>query len=296
MSNLKLQWMADELHDAGLNVVDHDGWKTRTATKTYEYTPVGVVDHHTAGSSVLTNYPDPPFWSNSRLEFACNITIRPNAEVCVLNAGVANDSGMGDQRVLDRLRRDEEPTAPVDFTASDRVSGNPWFIDIEVQHKGDGSPIHRPQYDALIVTNAVICNHYGWNPLTRVIGHREWTLRKVDPRWSGTSNPMYTIRQHTLEILEDLMDRNTEVDNGLPVLAEAFNRARDAGVYSEHTKPGKVVIADELAAFLDRAGVLNKGARTWTNKQIIALVAGSGAVGAGADELIAEIVRRLSGS
>lgn len=202
MSDLKLTWMATELRAAGLTVKEHTGWRTRSADKPYGYTPVGVINHHTAGSAVLTNYPDPPYYRDAALEFACNLTVRPDGTVVCLNAGIANDSGMGDPAVLERVRQDQPVKPPTDKTAWDRVTGNPWFIDIEVQHLGDGSPINPPQREALIVTNAILLDHYGWNPMSRLIGHREWTLRKVDPRWDGMTNPMPGIRADTEDLME----------------------------------------------------------------------------------------------
>lgn len=201
MTDLKLQWMADELRDAGLTVVEHSGWKTRSVPKDYPFNPVGLLNHHTAGSAVLVNYPKPPFYSNTSLQDKCNLTIRPDGVVVVLNAGIANDSGMGDPNVLTRLLNDDPPKPPVDWNDDDRVTGNPHFIDIEVQHLGDGSPIVPAQYDALVTTNAVILGHYDWDPMTRLLMHREWTTRKIDPRWNGFTNPGPAIRLNTQETM-----------------------------------------------------------------------------------------------
>jgi len=206
-----LTWLADELTAAGLNVEEHTGWETRSSPTLNSYNPVGLLNHHTAGSSILYNYPDPPYWSNTRLEDSCNITIRPNGVVAVLNAGYAYDSGQGDPNVLTRVRNDWPIEEPTDHTADDRILGNPYFVDIEVQHKGDGGPIVEVQYDALIRTNAVILTHMGWYPLTRLLGHREWTLRKTDPKWNGTVNPMPGIRADTLALMEDDMPTAEEV-------------------------------------------------------------------------------------
>lgn len=199
-----LTWLAEELMKAGLDVIEHDGWRTRTLRSFDEFTPVGLINHHTAGSSVLPNYPDLPFYRNESLEEKCNLTIRPDGVVVCLNAGYAADSGFGDHGVLDAVREDREPPEPtdtyIDFDpvtpggSNPGILGNRWFIDIEVQHLGNGDPVVAVQREALIVANAVICEQMGWDPLTRVIGHREWTSRKTDPRWDGTASPMPKIR------------------------------------------------------------------------------------------------------
>jgi hypothetical protein len=204
-AQLRLDWLADIHRDVGLTVIEHTGWKTRTMRPFDDYTPVGLLNHHTAGSSVLTDYPNPPYYRNSSLEDKCNITIRGDGTVVVLNAGWAFDSGNGDRKVLAAVQADQPVPAPSDtYNASGNpagsnpgVGGNAWFIDNEVQHLGNGTYIADAQRDALIRSNAAICTHMGWNPATRLIGHREWTTRKVDPRWSGFTNPMPQIRQDT---------------------------------------------------------------------------------------------------
>ena len=202
---LPLVWLADELKAEGLAVTEHTGWKTRSDPRDVysgQLTPVGVIDHHTAGSSILTDYPDPPYWTDTRLEAVCNITIRPDGTLSTLNAGIAYDSGLGSRKVYDAVRLDK-PLPPLSGLTSD-MNGTLYFIDIEVQHRGDGGPIDPRQLDTLIRTNAVICRHYNWDPMTRVIGHREWAPdRKTDPKWNGTTNPMPSIRSDTKEAMEE---------------------------------------------------------------------------------------------
>lgn len=232
----KLDWLADAIRDEGGDVREHDGWKTRTMRPFSEYSPVGILDHHTAGSSILTNYPDPPYWPDDRLESACNVTIRPDGLIVVLNAGWAFDSGYGDRHVLAAVRADELAPAPTDtYNASGSpagsnpgIGGNRWFIDIEVQHRGDGGPIDPRQRAALILTNAAICRHEGWNPATRVIGHRGWTRRKIDPRWNGTADPMPQIRLDTI--------RQLEGDDDMTPAQEA---KLDEALQLLHSLPGK---------------------------------------------------------
>jgi hypothetical protein len=207
VSTVKLDWLADIHRDAGLTVVEHTGWKTRTLRPFDEYTPVGLLNHHTAGSSVLTNYPNPPYYLNGSLEDKCNITIRGDGTVVIVNAGWAADSGYGDAKVLAAVKADQPAPAPSDTYktlspvtpggTNPGVLGNAWFIDNEVQHLGNGTFIAAAQRDALIRSNAAILTHMGWDPATRLIGHREWTTRKVDPRWGGFTNPMPLIRQDT---------------------------------------------------------------------------------------------------
>jgi hypothetical protein len=204
-----LDHVAVRASQAGLPVVKFDGWRARTSRASKKanggrYEPIGVIDHHTA--------PPVPF-PLDRLTSKCNISIRnPDGAVCLLNAGWAHDSGWGDRLVLEAVRSDgprPEPTDtyktlrpdPVPGGANPGVLGNPFFIDIEVQHPGDASPLLEVMHRALIVTNAAICEFMRWDPDTRVIGHREWTRRKPDPKWDGKTNPMSGLRTETIDEL-----------------------------------------------------------------------------------------------
>jgi len=194
---------------AGLPVVKFVDWRTRTSRAQRnanggKYEPIGVIDHHTA--------PPVPFELDS-LKNKCNISIRhPDGAVCLLNAGWAHDSGWGDKFVLEAVRSDAPLPRPSDTYKTLKpdpvpggenpgILGNPFFVDIEVQHLGDGSPLLEVMLQALIVTNAAICEFMRWNPQTRVIGHRDWTRRKVDPRWNGSTNPMPGLRLATVNEL-----------------------------------------------------------------------------------------------
>ncbi len=201
-----LDHVAVRAAQAGLPVFKFDGWRTRTSRATKKansgkFEPIGVIDHHTA--------PPVPF-PLDRLTSKCNISIRnPDGAVCLLNAGWAHDSGFGDKFVLEAVRSDAPPPPPSDTYkklkpdpvpggANPGILGNPFFIDIEVQHLGDASPLLEVMHQALIVTNAAICEFMRWDPQTRIIGHREWTRRKPDPKWDGKANPMSGLRSETL--------------------------------------------------------------------------------------------------
>jgi hypothetical protein len=201
-----LDHVAVRAAQAGLPVVKFDGWRTRTSraakkANNGKFEPIGLIDHHTA--------PPVPF-PLDRLTSKCNISIRnPDGAVCLLNAGWAHDSGFGDRLVLEAVRSDAPPPPPSDTYktlkpdpvpggANPGILGNPFFIDIEVQHLGDASPLLEVMHQALIVTNAAICEFMRWDPQTRIIGHREWTRRKPDPKWDGKANPMSGLRSNTL--------------------------------------------------------------------------------------------------
>lgn len=202
---MRLTWLADRLRDAWPLVEEHPGWENRTLRSYIYYKPKGIINHHTAGSSILTNYPDPPYWPNDRLEKSCNVTVKPNGVIAVLNSGWAYDSGQGAPEVLEAVSNDQ-PLPPLSGLTSE-ISGNAHFIDAEVQHRGDGGLITPIQYKALITFNVVVCREMGWDPRFRVIGHYEWAPdRKIDPYWNGLyKQTMPIVREDTFKQLEQTM-------------------------------------------------------------------------------------------
>ena len=131
-----------------------------------------------------------------------------------------------------------------------------------------------------------------------------------------------------LDRLEDpMVTRDTKVAPN-PILAGDFAEMRDEGVFSQYTDPGKILITDELGAFLSRytRQVLDPTVRTakaeaiaaakaaiaasnttqwskmvdWVREHVKVSIAAAFAAGAGAaqvdyDELVREIGRVLAG-
>lgn len=274
---MRLDWLADALRDEGCQVLEHTGWSVRSAEPFDSFNPEGLVNHHTAGSAVLTSYPNPPYYRNSALEMKCNLTIRGDGTCITLNAGWAHDSGFGDRRVLAAVRMDAPRPEPTDTYKSQSpivvpggsnpgVLGNAFFIDIEVQHLGNGDPIAPPQRDALIRANAAICRHLGWDPMTRLIGHREWSSRKQDPKWDGSANPMPKIRTDTQARLaapskeDDLLPlKKGEVREDVRLLQLRLNKGFDAGLVLSGTYDAATVTAvkTHLTRFTSAANLQN---------------------------------------
>lgn len=183
--------------------VGYGDWETHAGAGPDErdYTPSAILNHHTASTD---------WYPVDRLTNKCNMYIDPSGLVWLYSLGYQFDSGYGDPNVLGRARNDVEPRPPEDMVPSDRINGNPWFVDVEVGHWGYGEPIPPAQREALLAVNAAVCDMQGWNPETRVLGHKEWTRRKVDPRWSwhGEPDSMEDIRRDTVVLMEEhLMPR-----------------------------------------------------------------------------------------
>ena len=99
----------------------------------------------------------------------------------------SNNAGKGDGRRLDRLRNGENPLyqgiVSLPLQPQDTANGNPYLIGIGLARMGK---LEAPQkmHDALVDTIERCFQHYGWDrsETWRVLGHKEWTHRKVDPR------------------------------------------------------------------------------------------------------------------
>ena len=97
---------------------------------------------------------------------------------------MANHAGPGARTVFNELLNNIAPTG----TAASRVlpddktlCGNQFFFGFENENLGDG---HQDwpavQLDTMARAAAALCRTHGWNQ-NRVIGHKEWTSRKIDP-------------------------------------------------------------------------------------------------------------------
>lgn len=236
-----LRAAADRVHADGIPVVFYPAWDTREADRNGRgFTPVGILNHHTA--------PPVPY-PLSKLTLKCNVSVRwPDGALCLLNSGYAYDSGLGDPAVLDRVRRDQPVGEPADLSDRGRILGNPWFVDVEVQHPGDGSPLPDVMRRSLVLFNAAVCDWFGWDPATRLLGHREWTRRKVDPRWDGTANPMPTIRADTADAMEDTM---TEAQ--YRTIIQVLDHTRDESVASRRML--SELLTDRIAAHRATVGL-----------------------------------------
>ena len=65
-----------------------------------------------------------------------------------------------------------------------KISANSRFIGVSIINDGLGEDVPEAQMDALVDLCAFLCDGHKWNPDCAVLGHKEWTSRKVDPSFS----------------------------------------------------------------------------------------------------------------
>ena len=181
------QW-AVALKAAGLNVEAIDGWQTRAASS-YSFEPVGIMLHHTASNANSGNMPCKRLVLEGRKDLRgplSQFTVGRNGDIVLNAAGRCNHAGRGMANRIEQLLADVEPPdhgqglydAPKPGAYR---SGNKHFVGFECENDGIGERWAPELIDSTVRACAVLCVLHDWNPLTRVLMHREWTKRKIDP-------------------------------------------------------------------------------------------------------------------
>ena len=181
--------------DAGLNVLlSRSDWATNGGSWAVGGKPEGIIEHHTAPPPYSSPYPLNKLDGRSDGRIKCNINTKQDGSVYLMAYESCNYSaGSGAGKILtDYVRKSIAPTANGMFP--DTQGGNSHFWNYENDHPGDGSPIAQEQFDAIIISTDLVIAHFGLDP-EQVIGHAEWSRRKIDPKWSpGGSRAIVNIR------------------------------------------------------------------------------------------------------
>lgn len=223
--------LPDVLSDAGLTVNVMAGFASRGRDL---HDISGLVWHHSASS---------PAWAISDL-------------LRLLRDGRADLSGPLYQAGVDRVGTWHLIAAGrANHAGSGRwlgLDGNDDTLGLCAFHRGTSKERWGGlQLGSWRVGTAAIADAYGIDPARYLIGHKEWTSRKIDPY--GLHMP--TERHTVTTIIEEAHTMAGTTSN--PAFQDAYDKAVAAGVFSEHTDPSDPVTAEKLAVFLDRAGVLD---------------------------------------
>jgi hypothetical protein len=170
-----LQWLADELRAAGLNVIEEPGWRTRGATSKSTgklFDPIGQIIHHSAdvAREGLADDLDDAGLVNLIVHGRADlpgplyqIHIDRDGEVHVIAAGRANHAGRGSWEGI-----------PKD-------SGNMTTVGIDFENNGVGEGWPANQIHVGHVVSAVIARKLG-HDAKQIAMHREYSSEgKIDP-------------------------------------------------------------------------------------------------------------------
>ncbi len=169
---------ARALRAEGVRITEHTGWNTYNRNHKGPWGPVhGVMLHHTAGSSSVgfcrRGVPDLP-------GPLCIGVVAKDGTVHLVGYGRTNHAGNGSTAVLAAVRAERAVPSP----GPDEADGNAPFYGFEIENLGDGrDPYPAAQLDAVERLSAALCRAHGWSGAS-VIGHKEWTRRKIDPSFS----------------------------------------------------------------------------------------------------------------
>ncbi|KUN76132.1 peptidoglycan-binding protein [Streptomyces griseoruber] len=164
----------------GVTVVEHAGWRTHNRNHKGSWGPVnGVIIHHTVTSGT-TGSVEMCFNGYTALPGPlCHGVIAKDGTVHLVGNGRANHAGSGDGDVLKAVAA-ERATLPAPHRND--TDGNVHFYGFECVNLGDGKdPWPEVQLEAMARAAAALCRAHGWSERS-VIGHKEWTDTKVDPR------------------------------------------------------------------------------------------------------------------
>lgn len=161
-----------------LRVAPIVGWEARRAGASFK--PTFIVIHHTAATNslktIIHGRPDLPGPLS-------NLHITKDGTVNLVAAGRCNHAGPGSNEVLERMMGGYPPRGTAaEMGYRDGPTGNTYSYGFECENLGDGrDPWPAAQLQAMVAASAAICRWHGWTA-NRVIGHLEWTRRKIDPR------------------------------------------------------------------------------------------------------------------
>lgn len=169
MTYRRLTNLADVLREAGLKVVEVDGWKTRgRPTSTGSFDPVGVLCHHTATGK------------SSSDASVVNLLVRGRSDLPgpLAQLGLARD---GTVYVVAAGRANHAGTAKASGTVG-AGDGNALYVGIEAFNDGRGEPWPAAQYDAYVRLCATLSLKITGSSANTVRGHKETSVTgKIDP-------------------------------------------------------------------------------------------------------------------
>lgn len=199
MDDRYLTELADWLRDAGLTVVEQDGWKSRARSSGGfdGNRPWCVMWHHTASNSAPEN--DAHFMSHgSSSSPIANIMPCRDGVVWTLAAGATNTNGKGSG-----VRDTSRGTVPVDAM-------NTYAVGMEIANNGVGGAYSVAQIDAAFAASLAITSHLGLEP-DDVIQHFDYAPdRKVDPATAAAVQGPWRPRSVTSSGTWSLGDLRTE--------------------------------------------------------------------------------------
>lgn len=193
----KAQWL-EAMTGEGLVVVEQGDWwnRERDDETGKAFGPVnGVVIHHTAGVNSLnvvvngvSGLPGP----------LCHGYMPKSGKIHMISGGRANHAGTFAQNAWNAVLA-ESPVHPYPDSA-EPIDANDHTYGLEIENLGNGEdPYPLEQYQAAVKWATAICRFHGWTEHS-VIGHKEGTRRKIDPKGPVAGGPLFTMDRFRADV------------------------------------------------------------------------------------------------
>lgn len=195
------QW-TEALKAEGVNVIGYKSWTThgRDSATGKTFGPAnGVTIHHTAGrDSIALCYSG----TSSLPGPLCHTHLAKDGVARMMSVRRANHAGSFAQNAHNAVLG-ESPVHPYPDSA-EPVDGNDHYYGIEIENLGNGDdPYPLVQYQAAVRWATAICRFHGWTQ-DSVIGHKEGTRRKIDPRGPVQGGALFTMDRFRTHVKEAL--------------------------------------------------------------------------------------------
>lgn len=157
--------LAAHLRMWGLKVEEKEGWRSRG--RPFTFTPRAVICHHTASNKFAGNFASERIVTEGRSDLPgplCQVLLGRDGTVKVIAGGYANHAGFGGPRA----------GIPANL-------GNSNAFGIEAENNGVGEKWSKDQLNAYYRLCAALLDYMGTKDVSKVFGHKEWTVRKIDP-------------------------------------------------------------------------------------------------------------------
>jgi hypothetical protein len=192
------QWLA-ALEAEGVRVqAPYSDWRTRGRDEATgkPFGPVnGVVIHHTAGRDSLSvvhngtgDLPGP----------LCHGHLPKTGIVNMISVHRANHAGTFAQNAHNAVLTESSVHPAPD--AAEPVDGNDCYYGLEIENLGNGTDVYPiEQYIAAVKWATAICRFHGWTE-DSVIGHKEGTRRKIDPKGPVEASGPFTMDEFRQDV------------------------------------------------------------------------------------------------
>lgn len=166
------------LRGEGVNVSEYRSWRTHNRNHKGRWGGMnGIVIHHTAGRNSLSlcyngtsSLPGP----------LCHTHLSKSAKASMVGNGRANHAGSFPANAFNAMVN--ESSHHPRPSGAETIDANAHTYGLEIENLGNGDDFYPDeQYDAAVRWAAAICRFHGWSA-DSVIGHKEGTRRKIDPK------------------------------------------------------------------------------------------------------------------